>query len=72
MCLLQFAVSLYIDLHYEEKRLLRYYFWVIWYPFFYWLISGLTVFVGTWNVFVRKKGVTVTWQSPDRGLHTLK
>jgi len=72
ICLLQFVVSLCIDFHYENKTLLKYYFWIIWYPVFYWVISGLTVFVGVYNVFVLRGGVKVTWESPDRGLQTLK
>lgn len=72
VCLLQFLASFYIDHHYEGKALFKYYFWVIWYPLFYWIISGLTVFVGMHNVFVKRGGVTSRWESPDRGLHTLK
>jgi biofilm PGA synthesis N-glycosyltransferase PgaC len=72
VCVLQFAVSLFIDQHYEGKALLKYYFWIIWYPLFYWVISGLAVFVGLYNVFIRKGGVSIIWESPDRGFHTLK
>ena len=72
MCLIQFMVSLYIDSHYEKKTLLKYYFWIIWYPFFYWIISGLTVFIGVFNVFIKKSGVTSKWESPDRGIHTIR
>lgn len=71
MCLCQSLASLYIDSHYEKKSLLRYYFWVIWYPFLYWFISGAAVFAGFINVFIRKRGVSVKWVSPDRGIHTL-
>jgi len=72
MCLIQFFVSLYIDSHYEKKTLLKYSFWVIWYPFFYWAISGAAAIAGTFNVFIRKGGVSVKWQSPDRGLRPQK
>ncbi len=72
VCLLQSAASLYIDHHYENKTLLKYYFWIIWYPLFYWVISGATIFIGVFNVFVKKGGVSSRWKSPDRGLHTLK
>lgn len=72
MCLMQFMVSLYIDSHYEKRTLLKYYFWIIWYPFFYWIISGLTVFIGVFNVFIKKGGVTSRWESPDRGIHTIR
>lgn len=72
VCLFQFIVSLYIDYHYEKESLLKYYFWVIWYPFFYWVISGIAVFMGTFNVFISKKGVSIKWESPDRGFHLRK
>jgi biofilm PGA synthesis N-glycosyltransferase PgaC len=68
MCLMQSLVSLYIDSKYEKKTLFKYYFWIIWYPFFYWIISASAVFVGFFNVFIKKGGVSVTWDSPDRGL----
>ena len=70
-CLLQFGVSMFIDAHYE-KKFFKYYFWVIWYPFFYWFISSIAIIVAVFNVFISKSGVSITWESPDRGLHTLK
>ncbi|MEI6438461.1 MAG: poly-beta-1,6-N-acetyl-D-glucosamine synthase [Candidatus Omnitrophota bacterium] len=72
VCLFQFMISLFIDARYEGKSLLRYYFWIIWYPLFYWIISGLTVFVGMFNVFILKGDVSSKWESPDRGIQTLK
>lgn len=72
VCLIQFIASLYIDLHYERAPLMRYYFWIIWYPLFYWIINAMAVLVGVFNVFFRRGGVTVRWKSPDRGYHTLK
>ena len=72
VCLCQFGASLYIDSTYEKKSFIKYYFWVIWYPIFYWIINALTVFVGIYNVFFKKGGITVKWQSPDRGLHTIQ
>lgn len=71
-CLLQFLVSLFIDLRYEGKSFLKYYFWVIWYAFVYWIICSLAVVVSTYNLKIKKKGVSVKWKSPDRGLHTIK
>jgi biofilm PGA synthesis N-glycosyltransferase PgaC len=69
-CLLQFSVSLYVDQTYEQK-ILRYLFWVIWYPFMYWMISSLTVIFATPKALLKKKGVRATWKSPDRGLQKL-
>ena len=71
-CLIQIIISMFIDYHYENRSLLKYYFWVIWYPLFYWLISAISVFFGFFNVFIKKGGVSVKWKSPDRGIHSLK
>lgn len=72
LCLIQVIVSLFIDFHYESRSSVKYYFWAIWYPFFYWFISALSVIVGVYNVFIRRSRGVVTWKSPDRGLHTLR
>ena len=73
VCLFQFVVSISIDSRYEEKSSLKSYFWAVWYPFAYWIISAVASIVGVYNIFIRKSGgVSATWKSPDRGLHTLK
>jgi biofilm PGA synthesis N-glycosyltransferase PgaC len=72
VCLLQFSISFFIDSHYETKDFLKYYFWIIWYPLFYWLLNAFAVYVGVYNVFIRRGGVSAVWKSPDRGLHTIK
>jgi biofilm PGA synthesis N-glycosyltransferase PgaC len=69
-CILQFMVSLYVDQRYE-KKIFRYLFWVIWYPFMFWMISSLTVIFATPKALLKKKGVRATWKSPDRGLQKL-
>jgi biofilm PGA synthesis N-glycosyltransferase PgaC len=66
-CVIQFVVSLFVD-HIYEKRMVRYLFWVIWYPFMYWMISSLTVLVGAPKALLKKKGTKAVWQSPDRGI----
>lgn len=71
-CLWQFLVSLFIDLRYEGKAFLKYYFWVIWYAFLYWIICSLAVIFSMYNLTIKKKGVSVKWLSPDRGLHTIR
>lgn len=70
VCLIMFTFSLVMDSHYE-KRMLRSLFWIIWYPFVYWLISATTIAVAMPRVLFRKKGYvgTGTWQHPDRGIH---
>jgi poly-beta-1,6-N-acetyl-D-glucosamine synthase len=70
-CLFQFVVSLFLDRQYEKKSLLKYYFWVIWYALFYWVLCSLAVIASLYKMIFQAK-VTVTWKSPDRGLHTLK
>jgi biofilm PGA synthesis N-glycosyltransferase PgaC len=70
-CLFQFVVSLLLDRQYESKSLLKYYFWVIWYALFYWVLCSLAVIASLYKMIFQSR-VTVTWKSPDRGLHTLK
>lgn len=70
-CILQFAVSLYVDRSYE-KKMFRYLFWVIWYPFMYWMISSFTVIFATPKALFKRKGKRAVWKSPDRGLVKLK
>lgn len=70
-CVVQFAVSMYVDNAYE-KKFFRYLFWVIWYPFIYWMINALTVIVAVPKALLKKKGTKAVWASPDRGLDTTK
>ncbi|MDB6060756.1 MAG: poly-beta,6 N-acetyl-D-glucosamine synthase [Verrucomicrobiaceae bacterium] len=65
-CLLQFFVSLVIDGRYEP-RLLRNFFWMIWYPLAYWLITVFTTVVAVPRTIFNRKHVG-TWVSPDRGV----
>jgi biofilm PGA synthesis N-glycosyltransferase PgaC len=69
-CLFEFLVSFVIDRKYE-KGIMRYYFWVVWYPVVYWVIIAITTIKAIYNVLI-KKTRSATWKSPDRGLHTLK
>ncbi|HID31349.1 MAG TPA: poly-beta-1,6 N-acetyl-D-glucosamine synthase [Desulfobacterales bacterium] len=69
-CIAQFVVSLYVDRGYE-KRMFRYLFWVIWYPFAYWMISSLTVVAAAPKALLKKKGTPAVWSSPDRGVDRL-
>jgi poly-beta-1,6-N-acetyl-D-glucosamine synthase len=66
-CLLQFAVSLMIDSRYE-KGLWRIYFWVIWYPLAFWLISMLTTVAAVPKALIKRRGQRAVWVSPDRGI----
>ncbi|BBP01399.1 poly-beta-1,6-N-acetyl-D-glucosamine synthase [Sulfuriferula nivalis] len=67
--MLQFAVSLIIDRRYEpKKRFLRNYFWVIWYPLAFWLLSLLTTIVAVPKAILKRKNIRARWNSPDRGI----
>ncbi len=70
-CLLQFAVSLIIDSRYEHK-IKRYYYWMIWYPLAYWLISAAASIVGFPKALFRDRTRRATWVSPDRGIQQKK
>ncbi len=71
-CLMEFLVSFIIDFRYEGKKFIKYYFWIIWYPFAYWMISALAALAGTYNALIRRSGESVRWKSPDRGIQTLR
>lgn len=66
-CIMQFLISLYLDRIYENK-MFKYLFWVIWYPFMYWMISSITLLFAAPKALLKKKGVRAVWKSPDRGL----
>ncbi len=66
-CVMQFAVSMHIDNRYE-KRFFKHLFWVIWYPFVYWMISAVTVVTALPRALLKRKGTRAVWKSPDRGL----
>jgi len=65
-CLLQFAVSMFLDSKYE-KGVGRYYYWMIWYPLAYWILSVGTTVVAVPKVILRGRQ-RATWVSPDRGI----
>lgn len=66
VCLLQFGVSHWIDRRYEP-RVWRNYFWMIWYPFAYWMINMATMVVAVPKTLLRRKWARAVWISPDRG-----
>jgi biofilm PGA synthesis N-glycosyltransferase PgaC len=65
-CLLQFAVALVIDRR-DEQSTTRYLFWVIWYPFLYWLLIALTTVWATTKALLGKMGGPAVWTSTDPG-----
>ncbi len=66
-CLMQIAVSLFLDRRYDY-RLGRIYFWMIWYPLAFWIVSALTTVVAVPKILLRKRHARALWVSPDRGL----
>lgn len=66
VCLLQFAISLRIDRRYEPG-IGRYYYWMIWYPAAYWLITLFTSVVATPKTLLKRHREKAIWESPDRG-----
>lgn len=66
-CLVQFAISKWLDGHYDEG-LGKNYFWMIWYPFAYWFLNLLTAVTALPKVLFSKKK-RARWVSPDRGIH---
>jgi biofilm PGA synthesis N-glycosyltransferase PgaC len=67
-CLIQFLVSLWMDRHYDQGRMLRNYIWVIWYPLLYWILSMLTTVVALPKALLKRSKKRARWNSPDRGL----
>lgn len=65
-CLIQFLLSLWIDKRYDNKRFLRNYFWVIWYPIFFWILSVSTTIVAVPKALFNQNK-RARWVSPDRG-----
>lgn len=66
-CLIQFAISMWMDSRYE-KDLAKNYFWMIWYPFVFWIITVTATIVALPKVLVRQDEKRARWVSPDRGL----
>jgi biofilm PGA synthesis N-glycosyltransferase PgaC len=66
-CLLQFAVSKWLDSHYD-RGLGRNYYWMIWYPLVFWIINIGSTIVAFPKVLLRGEGKRARWVSPDRGI----
>lgn len=66
-CLIQFAVSKWMDSRYEPK-LGRNYYWMIWYPIVFWLITVSASIIAFPSVLFRRGGKRARWVSPDRGI----
>jgi len=67
VCLTQFATSLIIDRRYET-RVGRNYYWMIWYPIAYWMLSLFTTVAAVPKTLLKRRRERATWTSPDRGI----
>ncbi len=65
--MLQTGVAMLLDARYDH-RLWTNFFYVIWYPFAYWMINMFTAVVAFPKALFRKKEQRGLWTSPDRGL----
>lgn len=66
VCLMQFCASLFMDRKYEPS-MAKYLFWVIWYPFLYWMITSITAIFATPKALFSEKKQNVVWDNSDRG-----
>jgi biofilm PGA synthesis N-glycosyltransferase PgaC len=67
VCMVQFAIGLSLDSHYEKRGLLRYLFWAIWYPALYWLLNAATTLAAVpMGVRQLRRERVGTWRSPER------
>lgn len=67
VCLTQFAASLVIDRRYETG-VGRNYYWMIWYPIAYWMLSLFTTVTAVPKTLLKRRRERATWISPDRGI----
>ena len=65
--LAQMLLCMALERPYDHK-LLKYYFWAIWYPLSYWLLTACTAAIAVPKVLLRDKERRATWTSPDRGI----
>lgn len=67
VCLFQFGISTLIDRRYEPG-LTQSLYWIVWYPFVYWLINLTTTICSFPGVMLRIGHQRARWTSPDRGI----
>ena len=67
LCLAQFVVSVLLDAN-QDKKLIRNYFWVIWYPVVYWMFNAFAAVVSAPTGLRRDLSTAAVWVSPDRGI----
>jgi biofilm PGA synthesis N-glycosyltransferase PgaC len=62
----QAVVSHWLERRYEQQMMASF-FWVIWYPMAFWLISAATTVAALPLTLIRTRKERTTWTSPDRG-----
>jgi biofilm PGA synthesis N-glycosyltransferase PgaC len=65
--LAQALVSHLVERRYEP-HMLRSFFWIIWYPLAFWMLSTATTVAALPIALLRPRKERTTWVSPDRGL----
>jgi len=70
VCIAQFLISAMIDRRYEPG-LMRALYWIVWYPFAFWLINFLTILATFPLVMLKARRQRARWTSPDRGIKEL-
>ena len=68
-CLFQFMISKWMDSRYESG-LFKNYYWMIWYPFVFWLITVTASIIAFPKVLARGDDKRARWVSPDRGMRS--
>jgi len=63
----QVALGMFLDRRYD-LRFGRQFYWVIWYPTAFWMITFLTAVAAVPRAALRTRGKRALWISPDRGL----
>ncbi len=67
ICLIQFAISKWMDSRYDQG-LGRNYYWMVWYPLVFWIITTASTIIAFPKVLFRHTGQRARWISPDRGV----
>jgi biofilm PGA synthesis N-glycosyltransferase PgaC len=66
-CLLQLLLSMFLDRPYD-RGLAKNFFWMIWYPMIYWILSAATAVAAVPRILFRNTEKRARWISPDRGI----
>ncbi len=66
-CLVQFAVSLYIDRRYD-RGMLMIYLDTVWYPIFYWMLNWVVTVMAFPRAIFKRSAATGRWVTTDRGV----